>query len=184
MADIPAAPLEGSSSTSTDNVPMLTMTQDDDASGLQAVLLNALRSETVNGQLLGALLTGRDITQSLTLLTSAARTATTESSDQTNYEARGVILTLDATAISSTPSVVLSIEHKCPVSGEYETLFTASAAVTAVGTHTYVLYPGDVVAADDVTEVGKLPLPRTWRAVVTHGDSNSITYSVGGSLLA
>lgn len=121
--------------------------------------------------------------QEVTALASAARTATTNSSDLTNPGARGVILTLDVTAIVDTPSITLNISYRSPLGGNYEKLFSAAAAVTATGVHTYVLYPGDVVAADDVVEVGKLPLPRTWRVEMTHADADSITYSVSGSYL-
>lgn len=183
MANVPAAPLEGSDSNSTANVPMLSLTEDDGASGLQAVLLAAIRSETINGQLLGALLVGLDDVQEVTALASAARTANTASADLVNKGAKGVILTLHVTAITDTPSIILSINYKDPVGDNYETLFSAAAAVTATGVHTYILYPGDIVAADDVVEVGKLPLPRTWQVAIAHADTDSITYSVAGSYL-
>ena len=119
----------------------------------------------------------------LTLLASAARTATTNSSDQTNYNHRGVLVTLDVTAITDTPSIVLKIQAKDPVSSKYETLLEA-AAVTATGTHSYVVYPaGDMAAAEDVVEAQPFPLPRTWRVSVEHADTDSITYSVGASMI-
>lgn len=183
MVNIPKAPREGTDTESESNVPILFMTGDDGASGLEASLLKAVRSATVNGQLLGDLAVALTDVQEVTLLTSAARTSDAFSADQTNYGGRGVMLTLDATAITDTPSITLSIEYKDPVSGKYETLFSAATPVAAVGTHTYLLYPGDVVAANDVVEVGKLPLPATWRLYVTAGDADSITYSVSGSLV-
>ena len=183
MADIPEAPKEGTSTVSSSNVPMLFLVQDDGAGGLQATLLSAVRSETVNGQLLGDLAVALTDVQEITLLASAARTATASSADITNLGYRGVMLTLDVTVDPAGASIELSIEYKEPVAGNYETLFSAAAAVTAVGTHTYVLYPGDIVAADDVVEVGKLPLPATWRVTITHADADSMTYSVSGSTL-
>ena len=74
--------------------------------------------------------------QEVTPLASAERTATTNSSDLTNPGARGVILTLDVTAITDTPSVTLSVTYKDPEGGNYEAIFSAAAAVTAVGVHT------------------------------------------------
>jgi len=183
MANIPAAPLEGTDAESTSNVPMLFMTEDDGASGLQAALFKAVRSALVNGQRLGDLAVAITDVQEVTPLISAARTATAVSADLTNTGARGVMLTLDVTAIAASPSIVLEIEYKDPASGLYECLFSAAAAVVATGTHTYVLYPGDIVAAEDVVEVGKLPLPATWRVQVVHADADSITYSVSGSYL-
>lgn len=72
MADIPEAPLEGTSSASTSTVPMLAMTEDDGASGLRAVLFAALRSFLVNAQRIGELLVGAIIADSTTAL--AAKT--------------------------------------------------------------------------------------------------------------
>jgi hypothetical protein len=116
-----------------------------------------------------------------TVLASAARTATTNSSDQTNYNGRGVIVTLDVTAITDTPSLTLSIEAK--MGSNYEALLTASAAVTATGTHTYIVYPGVGEAGADVVQVAGFPLPRTWRVTVTHADADSATYSVTASVI-
>ena len=117
----------------------------------------------------------------VTLLASAARTASTSSSDQTNFGARGVIITLDVTAISATPSITLAVEHKDSVASNYEKLLDATA-VTATGTHTYIVYPGaDTTAREDVVEASGWPIGRTWRVTVTHADADSITYSVAAS---
>lgn len=116
-----------------------------------------------------------------TLLASAARTATTSSADQTNHNARGVLVTLDVTAVTDTPSITLVVQAK--MGNNYEALLTASAAVTATGTHSYIVYPGVGAASGDVTQVAGFPLPRTWRVTLTHGDSDSITYSVESSLI-
>lgn len=58
MADIPAAPLEGTSDTSTEERPMLTMTEDDGGGGLQFSLLSSFSSAVVNAQRLGVLSVG------------------------------------------------------------------------------------------------------------------------------
>jgi hypothetical protein len=119
----------------------------------------------------------------LKILASAARTATTVSQDLDNRFARGVLVTLDVTAVDATPSITLSIEAKDEVSGKYETLLTATAAVTGVGTHSYLFYPGAGAAASDIVQVAGFPLPKTWRVRVTHADADSITYSVGANLM-
>ena len=66
----------------------------------------------------------------ITLLASAARTASINSSDITNVNHRGVTVVIEATAATLTPSVVFTIQGKDAVSGVYYTLL-ASAAVTA-----------------------------------------------------
>ncbi|MGC9397120.1 MAG: hypothetical protein ACP5J4_19930 [Anaerolineae bacterium] len=58
MVAVPEAPLEGSSSVSTENRPMLFMTEDDGASDLRAALFSTVESAVVNGQRLGVLAVG------------------------------------------------------------------------------------------------------------------------------
>ena len=113
----------------------------------------------------------------LTILSSAARTATNQSADFTNYNGRGLHLVIDATAIAATPSVVFTIQGKDAISGKYYTILT-SAAVTAVSTTILRVFPGATAAANTVAND---ILPRVWRIDATHGDADSITYSVGAS---
>lgn len=113
------------------------------------------------------------------LLASAVRAASHNTDDQDNERHVGLILVINVTAASATPSVVFTIQGKCPVSGAYFTLL-ASAAVTGTGTTVLRIFPGSAVtsnlAAND-------QLPRTWRLSVAHADADSITYSVGAILL-
>lgn len=114
-----------------------------------------------------------------TALASAARTASTQSADIVNYNGRGVLVFVDVTAVTATPSITVAIEGKDPVSGKYFTLLTG-AALTAVSTQLLVVYPGvtETANADVAT-----PLPRTWRVNVTHADADSITYSIGYAII-
>lgn len=116
-----------------------------------------------------------------TLLSSAARTADTNSSDQTNYNARGAMFFVNVTATSATPSVTLNVQGKDPVSGNYFTIYT-SAAFTATGQFSYQVYPG-ASAAGALTGAAPLTIPRTWRVFMDHADADSITYSVGMSYI-
>lgn len=116
------------------------------------------------------------------ILASAARTATLNSADQINYNGRGVIITLDVTAVSATPSITLRIQHKDNESSAYENLLIG-AAVTAIGVHTYIVYPAVAAAAEDIVETIGFPLGRQWRVRVEHGDADSITYSVGAAVI-
>ena len=119
-------------------------------------------------------------TDSVTVLASAARTATVSSRDFDNIHHKGAHVVVDVTAVTATPSVVPSIEGKDPTSGKYYTLLTG-AAITATGTTVLKIYPGIATvangAASDV-------LPRVWRVTMTHADTDSITYSVAAGLLA
>lgn len=114
-----------------------------------------------------------------TALASAARTASTQSPDIVNYNGRGVLVFVDVTAVTATPSITVAIEGKDPVSGKYFSLLTG-AALTAVSTQLLVVYPGvtETANADVAT-----PLPRTWRVNVTHADADSITYSIGYAII-
>lgn len=127
-----------------------------------------------------------------TLLASAARTATTNSADQTNYNAQGVVVSVDFTATpNNAETFTLAIQAKDPVSAKYVTI-TAFAALTSSGlgatptteTYLYSLYPGAAeTAATAKHEVQALALPRTWRISAIHSAAGSWTYSVGYSLI-
>lgn len=116
-----------------------------------------------------------------TLLASAARTTDTNSSDQTNYNAKGVIVYLNISASGGAIDLQLNIQAKDPVSGAYRTINVATGGVTATGIYLYILYPGAVDTQGTFDAGG--PLPRTWRVNVYHGNANSQTYSVGYALI-
>ncbi len=115
----------------------------------------------------------------ITVLASAARTATASSADQTNYNGRGAHIVINVTAVTSTPSVVFTVEGKDALSSAYYTILT-SAAITGTGTTALTVYPGATAAAN--VAVSQI-LPRTWRVTATHGDADSITFSVGASVI-
>ena len=115
----------------------------------------------------------------LSLLASAARTATPAAADQTNYNARGAVITIDVTAAGVTPSVVFTVQGKDATSGQYYTIL-ASAAIVGAGPTVLRVFPGLTAAAN--TTVSDV-LPRTWRINAVHGNATTITYSVGVSMV-
>ena len=115
----------------------------------------------------------------ITLLASAARTATTASSDLTNYNGTGVHVVIDVTAASATPSVVCTIQGKDALSSQYYTIL-ASAAITGTGTTVLRVFPAATAAANTVAND---IIPRTWRLNCVHADGDSITYSIGASVI-
>lgn len=124
----------------------------------------------------------------LSALASAARTATTSSADQTNYTSRGVIVWLDITVASGTGGLLVVLQGKDPVSGNYTNLNPTATAITATGTYGYELYPGSSAAAAGVgagyvNQRTAGALPRTWRIQIFHNNATSYTYSVGFSLI-
>jgi hypothetical protein len=119
-----------------------------------------------------------------TLLTSAARTADTASTDQSDINAEGVHVIIRVTALSATPQVTPRIQGKDPASGAYYDVLVGSVITdVTVGTPPALvvlkLAPGitaqpNAAAADF--------LPDTWRVFMGHGDADSITYTVGAVL--
>ncbi len=117
-----------------------------------------------------------------TAYASAARTATPSGAAVVSMETdgrRGMHVIIDVTAVTATPSVVPTIDALDPISGKWYTLLTG-AAITATGTTVLKIYPGIAAqanaAASDV-------VPGTFRVVMTHGDADSITYSVAVRLV-
>ncbi len=114
-----------------------------------------------------------------TVLASAERAATNSSVDQVNYNARGLHVVFDITAVPGVQTVSLRIEGKDPVSGKYYTMLTGAAEI-GVATRVYRIFPGlTAVVNATVNDI----LPRTWRATVTHSGAGNFTYSVGASLV-
>jgi len=122
------------------------------------------------------------LNQDMTLLASAARTATTNSAPQTNQNARGVLVYLNVTAASGTGGLRLAVQAQDPVSGNYININLLPTAVTATGLTAYLIYPGSSQAGN-LTQATAALLPRSWRVQVTANDSSSYTYSVGASLI-
>lgn len=114
----------------------------------------------------------------VSLLASGARTTTQTSADLTNATGRGIVVIMDATTVTAGASLVVTIDAKDPASGKYYNLLTG-AAIVAVSTNVYRIYPGLAAVAGTVSDV----LPRTFRIVVTPADNKSVTYSVGYNII-
>lgn len=112
---------------------------------------------------------------------SVARTASTNSPDIRNDLGTGLVLAINVSAVSATPSVVFTIEGKDIASGKYYTIL-ASAAQTGVTTNPLILrvHPQLTAAANTVA---KDMLPAVWRVSATHADADSITYTVSASMV-
>lgn len=101
-----------------------------------------------------------------------------------NHQARGVLVLVNATAETATASVTPSLQVSFDDGASWVTYWVAAAAIEAVGTFLYMVYPIlDASADGSVTESVALPLPRCWRWVMTHADTDSLTYSVTAQYL-
>lgn len=114
-----------------------------------------------------------------TLLPSAARTATVTSADLSNVNSRGIKVTIDVTAVT-TSTLTVAIKYKDPASGKYVSML-ASTGLIGTGTTTLTIYPGMTASSNAVASD---VLPATFQIVATKGDSSSWTYSIGYTLLA
>lgn len=113
-----------------------------------------------------------------TLLASGARTTTQTSADIITYGCKAIDVIIDITA-GTTPALTVTIDGKDPASGKYYNLLT-SASLASSATTVLRVGPGLTVAAN---LAANYYLPRTIRIVVTAGNANSITYSVGYTLM-
>lgn len=116
-----------------------------------------------------------------TVFSSAARTATANSTDQVNYDAHGIKMHLDITASSGT-TPTLDIKLQALINGVYIDIAGAVfTQKTGTGTDELTVYPGIAETANEsVSDV----IPRTWRAVATiAGSSPSFTFSLGVSYI-
>jgi hypothetical protein len=117
-----------------------------------------------------------------TLLGNAARTASATSADQTNYNARGVALLLNVNINpGGARTLQLTVQAKDPVGGvAYCPMAQFAASDFTSSPQVFLVYPGaeDTLASAVVSQQA-LPLPRTWRVVVTPSDAASWTYTVG-----
>jgi hypothetical protein len=122
-------------------------------------------------------MTEREIMEQ-TLYASAARTATPTAVEVNTRRFRSLVIVLDATAITSTPSITIAIDRKDNASGKYINILT-SAAIATVSTNTIRVGLGLPVTAN-VSQ--NEPLPNVVRITVTHGNANSITYTCSAHL--
>lgn len=114
-----------------------------------------------------------------TILESAARTASVDSADFVNVAGKGGHFIVDITSITLTPQITVSIQGKDPVSSEYYDILVSNP-LSVVGTFKLTVFPGILdVAALKVADI----IPRVFRVSVSNVDADSITYSIGASLV-
>lgn len=117
--------------------------------------------------------------EELTILVSAARTATTASPDQVNYNARIAVVFFRVSAAPGVETVTMALEIKDPVSGLYVQAFTDSAW-TGPGMRSYCLGVPLATASQPLNGGSASPPSRTWRVNISHSGAGSWTYSVAG----
>lgn len=110
---------------------------------------------------------------------SAARTATPAAVTFNCTGASGLVVVIDVTAFSATPSVVFTIKGihypSGPTSTPIKWTLLTSAAITGTGTTALTVHPAITNAANVAASA---LVPQAVEILPTHGDSDSITYSV------
>ncbi len=115
----------------------------------------------------------------VSLYTSEARTATPTAAEFNADGHHGCHVVIDVTAVTATPSVVPTVDFHDALSGKWCNLLTG-AAITATGTTVLKIAPGiapvaNAAASDSIH--GRM------RLVLTHGDSDSATYTAAVHLI-
>lgn len=119
-----------------------------------------------------------DANNDVTVFASAARTATTNSTDMENRGARGVRLFLAVTAASgTTPTLDVKVQVKDPINDTYiDVPGGAFTQKTTTVTDELTIYPGVTVSANRAVS---WPLSQKWRVVATIGGTTpSFTFSL------
>jgi len=119
----------------------------------------------------------------VTVFASAARTATPTAVViplQQLYRIRALHVVIDVTAFGAAPSVVPAIDGVDALSGKFYNLLTGAALVNAAVTRVLRVGSGLVVAANLAANDY---LPEAVRIAMTHGNADSITYSVAVHIL-
>lgn len=119
----------------------------------------------------------------VTVLSSSSGSSNRTSNDQTNHNADGVLIFVDATVGGTSPSFDVDVEIKDPQSGNYvavisnQTISSTTTAVLNIG-------PG-AASGTGITAAADVPLPRTWRIKLDNFDTTdgdeTYTTQVGAS---
>lgn len=116
-----------------------------------------------------------------TLLSSLARTSAGISPVQNNYNARGVLITVNVTAVSGTGGLIPKIQTIDPITGAGVNYSVDPATITAIGETSYLFYPGSSLTLNSTTNlkaVEGIAIPKQWQLYMYNVDTSSYTYSV------
>ena len=117
------------------------------------------------------------------LLASAARTTLQNTEAQSSRGLKHLTIIVDVTVDPASAAITPSLQALDPASGKWVTVWTAAAALTAVGTAIYALGVGILASVPGgFTDVENIPIPPTWRFHMAVADTDSMTYSVGFTL--
>lgn len=121
--------------------------------------------------------------EEVTVLASSSGSTNRTSSDQTNHNAGGVLVFVNATLGGTTPSFDAHVEIKDPQSGTYRSILD-DTGISSDGLRVYAINPG-ATAGTGVDASADVGLPRTWRVKLDNFDTadgdETYTTEVGAS---
>jgi hypothetical protein len=112
------------------------------------------------------------------IYSSAARTATPTAIEVNTRRFKTMVVVLDATVHAVSAALTVALARKDNASGKYIDILT-SASITTVSTNTIRI--GLALPATANVSANE-PLPNVVRVTVTHGNANSVTYTVSAHL--
>lgn len=118
------------------------------------------------------------------IVESAARTSNYASGEINNYGFKGALLAVSTTAVAGTdtPTLVVTVEMKEPVSGTWVAIPNARTVnITTTGKTLLLVYPGITAETNSKTDY---VLPRVYRIIGTiTGTTPSFTFSISANYI-
>lgn len=124
-------------------------------------------------------------TATQTAFASAARAVAQayQSGDLDWTGAKAIRVNVVITAVTATPSLVVRVLGLEPISGVYNYVTAAPSALTTTGHYVYVVGAGMVTTGGHIQQTTASMVPKTGAIEITHGDTDSATYSVSVEVL-
>jgi len=102
---------------------------------------------------------------------------TINSTDQSNYFSRGVIVSNNLTIAAG--NLTIKVQGKDTASGTYYDILD-SAVISSTAFSTLTIYPGAPVTSNVSVNA---PLPATWRVSAVIGSTGNVTGTIGASVI-
>ncbi len=119
-----------------------------------------------------------NVPKNISLLVSAARTASTVSATIVNQSSGGMHLILDVTAVPGVDTITPTIQGYDPVSDKWYPILVGNAIV-ATGMTVLKVHPGIASVANGAASD---MLPWKWRLSIAHSAASSFTYSASANI--
>jgi len=120
--------------------------------------------------------------QDLVLMSSLARTSSSQSAVQTNHNGNALIVVINVTAIDA-GATLRPVICGYDVNGKFYALHPSVTNITAVGQYVYMFSPNALDITGNIKSAYKTLIPRRFYLYMTHDQTGSITYDANCTLL-